>query len=129
MNVTISFELNHKPNRQGLNQINLRVTYNRKIKRKSTGIHAPKNLFDANAKSRKWIKSSVDESAYKNEKLYQLKRLLQNDIDTYINEHQKFNLQDFFNPAETELKTDCYFKYAYSEYQKQIAAEYGGGKR
>jgi len=123
MIVTTSFELNHKPNRQGLHQINLRVTYNRKNKRKSTGILAPKNYFDANAKSRKWLKSVVDESAYKNEKLYKLKKQLEIDIDDFIKEHGSFDLQSFFNPQEDKEKLDCYFEYAHAEYVKQMAAD------
>lgn len=68
---TFKFELNSKPNKQGLHSILLRVTYEKKHTRFNSGIATKKNLFRSNANpiNKNWVKDGDPQHEQKNDGL------------------------------------------------------------
>lgn len=70
-NTTFKFELNSKPNKQGLHSILLRVTYGKKLTRFNSGQATNKTLFKSNGDSIKknWVKDGDPNHEQKNDSL------------------------------------------------------------
>ena len=69
MNTTFNLELNGKPGRNGLHEVFLRITQERKHKRIKLGISVKKADFNKKADYGKWIRQSNPEYASLNDDL------------------------------------------------------------
>ncbi len=69
--ITYKYELNSKPNKQGLHSILLRVTHEKKLTRFSTGVYIKEKSFKKNGSARNadWVRRAEPIHATYNEQL------------------------------------------------------------
>lgn len=124
--MTVNFELNNKPQKDGRTKILVRLTHNRKLKRLSLSKAVLKSDFDKGARHGKWVKSTNPHSESINKYL----KLVYNKFDSIISDlslsDNPLNLKtviDRFNGQENDCIID-YFRSLSNGYRSRGQARY-----
>lgn len=127
MKPTITVEMNHKARKNGLYDIFLRLTYNRKIKRKSLGIHVKKNDFNKAAKYGKWVRTSDPKHEQKNLEIQKGLEKFRDELWEVLNDGEP-TPQIIENVFE-EKKVTCFIKYSRERIEKDATSRKFSYKR
>jgi integrase/recombinase XerD len=112
MNTTFNLELNGKPGRNGLHEVFLRITQERKHKRIKLGISVKKAEFNKKADYGKWIRQSNPEYASLNDDLKTEMKKAEADFKDLKEKKQSLSLNSIKQKIQNPNSSHSLFKFA-----------------
>ena len=112
MNTTFNLELNGKPGRNGLHEVFLRITQERKHKRIKLGISVKKADFNKKADYGKWIRQSNPEYASLNDDLKTEIKKAEDNFKDLKEKKQSISLTSIQHKIKNPYSSHSFFKFA-----------------
>ena len=112
MNTTFNLELNGKPGRNGLHEVFLRITQERKHKRIKLGISVKKAEFNKKADYGKWIRQSNSDYASLNNDLKTEIKKAEADFKDLKEKKQSLSLNSIKQRIKNPNSSHSFFKFA-----------------
>ena len=112
LNTTFNIELNGRPAQNGLHEVFLRITQNRKHKRLKLGISVRKSEFNKNAKYGAWIRTSKPEYNFLNNQLKSKIKEAEKNFNELEEEKQSLSLHSIKQKIVNPNTSHSFFPYA-----------------